>query len=210
MARPERHAGAGKRPGRAHGHNGHAAGAGQRAGSPLSEEMRVTNDWEERRGSPRDQVQPKQKIGFLIRKTSLPSRPQPALTYVRKSFATRDFSGIGASRAPAAPNSGTSVAQRGASAPAGTSAPNGHTQRPGAAETAPGPHIGAYPRAPFSVARPSRRHAALGFAHLGAQAPRLASETPDIPPYAQASKALTFWPHFMPLVNASQMFPPPL
>lgn len=100
MARPERHAGAGKRPGRAHGHNGHAAGAGQRAGSPLSEEMRVANDWEERRGGPRDQVQPKQKISFLIRKASPPSYPQPALPYVRKSFATRDFSGIGASRAP--------------------------------------------------------------------------------------------------------------
>ena len=161
-------------------------------------------------GGRRGQVQPKQKIGFLIRKASPPSYPQPALTYVRKSFATRDFSGIGASRAPAAPNSGTSVAQRGASAPAGTSVPNGHTQRPGAAETAPGPRIGAYPRAPFSVARPSQRHAALGFARLGAQAPRLASGTPDIPPYAQASRALTFWPHFMPLVNASQMFPPPL
>ena len=27
--------------------------------------------------------------------------------------------------------------------------------------------------------------------------------------YAQLSKALTFWPHIMPEVKASQMFPPP-
>ena len=28
-------------------------------------------------------------------------------------------------------------------------------------------------------------------------------------PYAQGSRALTFWPHIMPEVKASQMFPPP-
>ncbi len=27
--------------------------------------------------------------------------------------------------------------------------------------------------------------------------------------YAQLSRAATFWPHFMPLVKHSQMFPPP-
>ena len=87
-------------PGRAWARRASGGSLRRTAENPLSEEMRVANDWEERRGGPRDQVQPKQKISFLVHKISLPSRPQPALPYVRKSFATRDFSGIGASRAP--------------------------------------------------------------------------------------------------------------